>query len=169
MKCYYIPSIFWINLVKSLFTNEQLEEFIIWDNFAISGSLALAAMNLDVIYFANTSKFKIYYSNSSDDFKHITNLLCYNQGSDNVYKWLQTVEDYARSLLDEKEVLLFIGNFKLLRWRKRKSKRRKSKERNWRRRKRKRKKTRRRRRRKLVPKHLEERERVRSWNPPNQR
>ena len=55
MKCYYIPSIFWINLVKSLFTNEQLEEFIICDNFAISGSFALAAMNLDVIYFANTS------------------------------------------------------------------------------------------------------------------
>ena len=113
-------------------------------------------MNLDVIYFANTSKFKIYYSNSSDDFKHITNLLCYNQGSDEIHKWLQTVKDYAVSLLDEKEVLLFIANFKLLRWRKKKRKRRKRKRR-------------RRKMSKLVPKHLEEKERVRSWNPPNQR
>ena len=48
------------------------------------------------------------------------------------------------------------GNFKLLRQRKRKSKR-------------KRRKTRRRKRRKLVPKQLEEREKVRSWNSPNQR
>ena len=112
MKCYYIPSAFWIDLIKSLFSDKQLEEFIIWDNFSISGSLALAAMHLDVIYFANTSKFNLYYSNNSDDFKHITNLLCLNQGRDDVDKWLETVDDYAHSLLDEKEVYLFIINFK---------------------------------------------------------
>ena len=57
MKCYYIPSAFWVDLIKSLFSNDQLEEFVILDNFSLSGSLALAAMTLDVIYFANTGKF----------------------------------------------------------------------------------------------------------------